>query len=189
MNSKRKMIVAVGALAMVVLAAVVAIVAVLATRNITIKSNVTVSYSVDDVFGFAKASYKYEGDASYTEWLEETEFDDTTSAGPTLSDQSFALTKNKKYVIIKFEFKKTSTSVENFKATLGYTSTANKNVTVTTGTTENDITTDATATMFDTNITSDSYTAFFVKIALGDTTTDANFAGSFEWTLSNIAST
>ena len=62
MNSKKKMIIAISAFAMVILAAVVAVVAVLAAQQVTVKSSFTVTYSVDDIFGFAKASYKLEGD-------------------------------------------------------------------------------------------------------------------------------
>lgn len=190
MNSKKKMIIAISAFAMVILAAVVAVVAVLAAQQVTVKSSFTVTYSVDDIFGFAKASYKLEGDSSYTEWLTETEFDDTLVSGPTLTDPDINFTKSQRYVIIKFEFKKTSASVENFTAKLNYSATDTTNITVTYGTSEDAISSAAKATMFDATINSTSYHTFFVKIALtnNDTTVDASFAGEFNWLLGNIES-
>ena len=190
MDSKKKMIIAVSSFAMVVLAAIVAVVAVLAAQSVTIKSTININYSVEDVFGSAKVSYKLEGDTQFTNWGSVLTFDENTETGAesSLTDPGFNLTREKSYVIIKFELKKKDDTVENFSATLQYASTKAKNMTVTSGTAEDAITTEATANMFNAvTISSSEYTAFYVKIAISSVDADAEFAGTFNWALRNIA--
>ena len=57
MKTKRKMIIAISALAMVILAGVVAVVAVLAAQNVTVKSNLTIKYSVSDIAADVAVKY------------------------------------------------------------------------------------------------------------------------------------
>ena len=59
MGSKRKVIVAVSALAMVILGAVIAVVAVLAAQDVTVQSSINITYQANmDVVGSISAEYK-----------------------------------------------------------------------------------------------------------------------------------
>lgn len=182
MNSKRKMIIAISALAMVILAAVVAVVAVLAAKTVTIQSSVNVTYEATDVYGQARISTKYEGDTNYTTVLNETDVSSISAQSLTLD----GFTTAKKYVIIKFEFKKESATVENFNATLNYTSASSSNVTITSGTTEDATTTIASKPFNAVLIDDGTYDAFYIKIAITDVKQDASFAGSLNWVLTNV---
>ena len=61
MSSKKKMIVAISAFAMVILAAVVAVVAVLAAQQVTVQSSISVSYTSQEVAGTVTAKYQVAG--------------------------------------------------------------------------------------------------------------------------------
>ena len=86
MSSKKKMIIAISAFALVVVATVVSVVAVLAAQNVAINSSISVTFNAKEVFGFAKVDYKLEGDTDYTEWLAETEFIGEANEDETLTD-------------------------------------------------------------------------------------------------------
>ena len=142
MNAKKKMIIAISAFAMVILATVVAVIAVLAAQNVTVKSSLNVSYSVEDIHGSARVSYKLGSASTYTTWKiggkASATFDGTTTDGAefVLDSQPFSLNETNSTVIIKFEFQKSSASVENFSAQLDASVTKFKNITVEYGTTE-----------------------------------------------------
>ena len=58
MDSKRKMIIAISAFAMVLLATVVAVVAVLAANQVTVNSNIKISYTASSLIaGTIKTEY------------------------------------------------------------------------------------------------------------------------------------
>ena len=58
MNSKKKLIIAFSAFALIVISGIISVVAVLAAQNVTIKSNISVTYTSHEVAGVVTAHYQ-----------------------------------------------------------------------------------------------------------------------------------
>lgn len=207
MNAKKKMIIAISAFAMVILAAVVAVVAVLAAQNVTVKSSLNVSYTVNDVvadvdvyaavitnnttinWGTAKtAVFGVDGyvNADSTGFSGQTSADGETSEANTSFDE-MEITK-KQCVVLKFVFTNKSAS-RKFTATLGAISTTGANVNISYLKGEATKPEDIAATSSEVlnvnamGATGDVVT-YCVKISIADTTKDVTeFKPSFDWTL------
>ena len=123
MSSKKKMIIAISAFAMVVLAAVVAVVAVLAAQNVTIKSQIGIKYTVDDVVADVAVYAKNVGTkeslttATNLGTAQTENFGiDYTGTGEALEGFDFDNLAKDQCVVIKFEFNNNSANA--FTATL-----------------------------------------------------------------------
>lgn len=123
MNAKRKMIIAISAFAMVILATVVAVVAVLAAQSVTIQSSINVTYSVTDVIADVEVyAVKVKTNASSITWDNSNKatynFGDSysgTGETLTLPTSSYTLAKDE-CVVLKFVFN--NNSAKAFTATL-----------------------------------------------------------------------
>ena len=212
MNSKKKMIVAITAVVLVVLATIVTVIAVLAAQNVTIQSTIDISYNVENVYGSARVTYKL-GSDEYKAWnnAEGYEVSDFTNGDVdsfTLGTVPFVLTAENSSVIIKFEFQKSSSIVDNYTVGLVADITEIKNIELAYGTTE-DVTnkidentqnvTSEDLVLFDkeNHLITVSYTdddvdndwqAFYVKISIKQVSADADFSGNLKWTLTNTES-
>ncbi len=199
MSSKKKMIIAICAFALVVVATIVSVVAVLAAQRVTIKSSINISYNVEHIFGSAKVSYK-QGADGYAAWNNAanqavTTFDANTGDQTefTLAAVPFSLTEAKPSVTLKFEFQKTNTSVEDFTVGLKADVTTLDNIEFKYGTSEtptdsitatgNDQVLLNTATVSETG---ENWYVYYVTITIKDTTVNASFAGDLVWSLENV---
>ena len=199
MTGKKKLIIAISAMVLVVIAAIISVVAVLAAQQVTLNSSISVNYAVTDIYGKAKVSYKTsigEG-GTYTTWKTNDNKDEATFAGGAsetwaLATTPFTLNKTTPAVTIKFEFQKDS-GAEDFKAQLSATLTKTKgDIIVKYGETETPTTalTATTATVLTPNnntvSNAGSYgSAFYVTIQLANTKADVQATLALAWTLSN----
>lgn len=191
MSSKKKIIISLSALALVIVAAVVAVVAVLAAQSVTVQSSLSITYEATDIYGAASIDYKYEGATNWTNKLAETTavFNGGANEDQTVTDWALnGFSKTVDEVVIRFGFKKESSTVEDYTAACTYSITGadSGKVTVTSGTAENSITTAAVANMFSETIDSTDMEYFYVKIALNSVKVDiTELSCSFNWSLSN----
>lgn len=199
MSSKKKMIIAISAFAMVVLAAVVAVVAVLAAQQVTVKNSIKISYTVTDVVADIEVyAVKVENGESIT-WgtAKKASFDingynSTNSSGATgtageeeanVTFNEFKLSKNE-CVVLKFVF--TNQSAKAFTASLKDIDTSNKNINIYYTSTETGLSSITSGDKSDVSVGANAGTSstYYVRIAIADTTKDvSNFEPSFEWTL------
>lgn len=194
MDSKKKMIIAISAFAMLIVATVVAVVAVLAAQQVTIKSTVNIQYTADaNVIGSVTASYKQEsgttqnlGSKSFTGAETGTPNQDLTPVG----NINFVKETND-FVEFTFEFSNTST-VAGYTATLSFTDGTTENGTLTNMTlssktsaegTYSEITNVNLASIGSVTVAKGENATFILKVALTDATKDAAFTGTLQWTL------
>ena len=198
MSSKKKMIIAISAFAMVVLAAVVAVVAVLAASSVTVKSSLTINYTVSDVVADVEVyAAKVTNGATTITWGTANTADFgvdgfTTGTGATgtvggteasMALTTFALSKTE-CVVLKFVFNNNSSKA--FTATLGDISTSGKNVNIFYSNTESGLSSLTSGTKSAVNVAAgaDESSTYYVRIAIADTTADvSSFAPEFKWTL------
>lgn len=193
MDSKKKMIISISAVAMVILAAIVAVVAVLAAQQVTIKSSVDVTYNATDIYGGSQVRYQVGTGAEQT-LLSAVTFAGGDNENATASKNDIGLTKTNYYVTFMFDFKKDD-GAENYYVTLTYTksATANKNVKISYGTSPDSLTDKTVAATGDTTlatnveISSTDYTTLYVRVSVQDTRNDAAFSGDFNCSLTNTA--
>jgi len=189
MNSKRKMIVAISAFAMLLLATVVAVVAVLAAQQVSVTSKINISYTADaNVIGSISGTCKQNGVDTTAVSMGSTTFDGGTTATGTLTEMNRTLTSTNKEVEFVFSFTNTST-VANYTATLSFVGTVT-NVTMqskTTGSysTVTNTTNLASITVNKHNGTSAGTGTISFKVTLTDSLKDAAFNGTFTLTLAS----
>ena len=183
MSSKKKLIIAVCAFSLIILASVVSIVAVLAAQKVTINSTINVTYTSQEVAGKVTAQYQIAngkatniGDGSITYSGSETGTP-TTTLGGTSGVTITGLTSTNKYIDFIFTFTNTGsaqytatvvlpTTVSNFTVsheTLPTTKTSNTSFTVAGGTT--------------------TAVTYKVRYTIDDVSKNASISGTFAWTL------
>ena len=205
MNSKRKWFISIGAMVLVVLAAVIAIAVVYAANNVTIQSQVKITYeAAGDIAGKVTGAYKHGDGGSYTS-LGEVEFNGsgTDPITKTLNNaMNIALNGEDDYVIFRFGF--TNTNGSNlYNGVLKYMddstdpNEADSNIVISYGSSE-DVTegtkvSDGTGgfsgksdtefgdVTIPANTASEVY--YYVKVMLVSKVQDAEFSGTFKWEL------
>ena len=118
MRTKRKMILAISAFAMLILASVVGVVAVLAAQNVTVNSKVKITYSSIEFEGTVDASYTVLNNTSVS--FNQVTFDggeaeNTNKEVDTTGKDTITLTKDNNKVTFTFVFK---TGETGYKARL-----------------------------------------------------------------------
>lgn len=192
MDSKRKMIVAISAFAMVILATVVAIVAVLAASNVTVQSSVSVSYSVTDVVADAAVyAVKVKTNATSVDWGTAKGTANFTIADSTedpITMSKFDLASDE-CLVLKFVFNNNSDKA--FTATLtAPTAAANTNIYYSTY----DVTNHASNSLLKSTTTSptavsvaagnSASSTYYAVIKIADNTQDVTESSfNFNWTL------
>ena len=123
MGSKKKMLIAIGAFAMIILAVVIAVIAVLAAQQVSIKSQVNITYVADaQVKGSVSATYKTEngteGDLGSAPF-NGAEDNDAVKDLQGIADLKFEAGSND-YIDFTFTFVNSSTK-SKYTATLAFT--------------------------------------------------------------------
>ena len=206
MNSKKKIIIAVSAFALVLLATIVSVVAVLAAQNVTVRNTITIQYTVVDVVADIEVyAVKVEKDATTINWGTAKKavfgvdgFDLSSSTGfteygTTTDENSAAETSFDKFdiskkecVVLKFVFKNNSAS-RAFTADLTIDgSDSNVSIAHSSGNVvkPGDITgTNSQVTVAKSGTTGDTV-SYFVKLSIVDATKNVDeFTPVFEWAL------
>ena len=199
MSAKKKMIIAISAFSMVLLATIIAVVAVLAAQQVTVKSSLTVNYAVSDVIADVEVyAVKVKTNASTIDWgtAKTANFNSTgyvsggTLTGTVGGNQAsgtfsnFALAKDE-CVVLKFVFNNNSAS-KSITATLGTISTSGKNVNLYYSATEASLLESTTTTSATVNVAAgtDKTVSYFAVIKIADDTKNVtDFQPSFNWTL------
>ena len=197
MKTKRKMIIAISAFAMVLLAGVVAVVAVLAASNVTVKSNVSITYTADaNVMGKVTAKYQkagstevilFDGTTADKGLFSGTEPDNKTI---TSADCTETIDKTNNTVTFTFTFTNNST-VADYTAVLKLTGASAKadgvimTYKIDAGA-ETETTDLSSLVSFDVpaNTASPKTVVFTVKLDPNETLRDCSFAGDLSWILS-----
>lgn len=197
MAKKRKFFL-IGAVCAAILIAVVFVVAIFATKQHDFSSNVVVSYDSTGVDGSAAASVIL-GGSKQSMTTDGTQQGETllifSKDNPTLNltlqpTADIMLSMENSFVVFEYKFS-CSSSINGFSAVLEYYGIA-ENVVVTTATSLTRITDYSTISNSVSNPASFSLTCAvpqtsnyyaYVKIAIKDTATNANFSANFSWTL------
>ena len=197
MDSKKKMIISISAVAMVILAAVVAVVAVLAAQQVTIKSSVNISYEAGaNVIGTVGGTVTTQNNANFKTFTTQTftgnDENETNTEHRTDDIGNITFVKDTNtWAEFNFTFTNAST-VANYTATLSLKNadgTANgtlsnmKIYTKTTGsyalTSSVDLSNLGSITVNKNNGTG----SFSLKVELNDDKADASFVGNLHWNL------
>ena len=189
MNSKKKIIIAVSALAMVLIASVVAVVAVLAAQQVTVQSNVQIVYTTKEIQGSISAYYQVKGDASRTQigstvTPDGSEPDNTgfehnsTSAAVSIEN----LSKTNNYVDFIFTFTNTGSTAYKAQLTGNPNWSTNGFTTTYSAALDGDPTGSSAVTV---TIPANTTTAveYTVRYTLGTFNTSFTVDGQFEWKL------
>ncbi len=199
MDSKKKMLIAIGAFAMVILAVVVAVIAVMAAQQVSIKSQVNISYTADaHVIGSVSASYKTENGTEKN--LGSLPFNGGESNGTTqgldnIGNLEFVAESND-YVDFTFTFVNIST-VAKFTATLAFTDGDDSDGDDADGTIENmklqgristvnefsDVSTANLAQLTSIEVPANQTVIYILRVLLDSSSKDAAFAGTILWDL------
>lgn len=203
MSSKKKIIIAISAFALVIMAGVIAVVAVLAAQTVTVESAINLSYNVENVYGSARVTYKIITDdtsdtESYVAWNNEDGAAVSTFDGANgtwrMATVPFSFAEGATEIIIKFEIQKSSASVEDYTATLTAKCPTLANVNVFYGSSESattqasETTGDETITMLNQHTVDASgadWEAFYVRLKVAEPTQDANLGCTLKWELKN----
>ena len=186
MDSKKKMIIAISAFAMVILAAVVGVVAVLAAQQVTVKSSISVSYTASEVAGTVTAKYQVKGGTATNIGTTGTiTFDGTETGEPeesltetTLSISGLSSTNN--YVDFIFTF--TNTGSSKYTATLTPPTTCtNFNITYTVPNASG--VTKKSDTSFEVAGGTTTAVTYTIRYTIKDVSKDASLSGDFSWSL------
>ncbi len=199
MGSKKKMIIAISAFALVVIATVISVVAVLAATSVTLTTNVTVSYTVSDVVAdFKVYAVKVKNNATSINWGTEKVasfgvdgyISGTGSQGTVGEDEAtIGLTAvdllKDECLVLKFVFE--NNSVKAFTGTLNHTDTTNQNVTIAYASGSVSKPGDITGTTKSTvSVASgdDKSATYYVKVSISDAKKNVtDFNPAFAWTL------
>lgn len=194
MNSKKKLIVALSTLCCVLVAAVVTVVVVLAATTQTLTSNIKVTYTTDQVAGTVKATYATEGNVQTGELHAEYEFTGAdTDFAPEVTKE-IVLNADERFVVFTYEF--TNAGDMDYTAAVDYTDNndsslgfaADENVKMVISTTElaDYAAIKAASTSADgVDVPANTSTPVkcYIYVAIVDVAQDAEFSGTFAWTL------
>ena len=193
MSSKKKMIIAISAFAMVVLAAVVAVVAVLAAQNVTIKSQISVKYTVDDVVAdvavYAKNVKTNAGLTATTDLGTAQTFNFgidyvEPDGGKSLDGFNFDSLAKDECIVVKFVFNNNSANA--FTATLtDPTIASDANIEIYYGSDITTLLSSTTATSSAVSVTGgdDATNSYYAVIKIKDNTKNVSTTVSFNWAL------
>lgn len=213
MSAKQKMTIAITALCLVAVVAIVTVIAVFAANQQTFTSQISVSYTVEDVQCTVSARY-YGGkdnavttgkdmkdpDSQKTELKFGVDLDETGTLQP--EDGDVVLTSSDKFVIFEYIFKNDNEEDKAFTAELHYTGTAS-NVTVRTNEkgqkltpasdfvsepkthfdTEKTVTENPNFTINAITVPANETVYVYVRVQISNISQDASFVGGFAWTL------
>ena len=186
MNSKRKVIVAMSAFAMLLLATVVAVVAVLAAQNVTVTSQIRVSYTSNQKAAVVTAKYQISGGTAANLGSGSITFDGTeasANATKSLTTSEVSITgldSSNKYVDFIFTF--TNPGSADYTATLTLPTT-NTNFTVSYTKATGTGVSSATDTSFKLAGGTTSPVTYKVRYTIADVSKDATLSGLFSWSL------
>jgi len=181
MSAKKKMIIAISAFAMVVLAAVVAVVAVLAAQNVTVKSSITISYTTVEIQGQMTASYK-EGASGSVESIGTINPDGTDPDGEmNMGSKTISLTKENNYVEFIFTFTNTNHSAPYTAELTG--NPTNANFTILYSAEANGEATANSAVAITVPADQETPLTYKVRYTLNKFDADVTLTGNFVWTL------
>ena len=186
MNAKRKMIIAISAFAMVVLATVVAVIAVLAAQNVTIQSSINVTYTSSEVAAKVTAKYQVANGTASNIGTGGYEFEGTESgANATQNLTTSALTINtltstNNYVDFIFTF--TNEGSAEYTATLTLPATAT-NFEISYTVPDKDGATKVSNTSFKIAGNTTTAVTYKVRYTIKDVSKNASISGTFSWNL------
>lgn len=185
MDSKKKMIIAISAFAMVILAAIVAVVAVLAAQQVTIKSSINVTYTSSEVAAKVTAHYQVKG-GEETAIGNTIEFDGTETGADATKDMNTSelkinsLTSENNYVDFIFTF--TNEGQSEYTATLTLPATL-ENFDVTYSVPNTDGATKILDTSFTVAGNTTTPVEYIITFTIKDVAKNAKLAGNFSWSL------
>lgn len=214
MTTRNKILLSVGAVCLVAVIAVVAVVAVFAARTQTVNSTITVSYSARQVVGTVSANYYLGGNSQANAMKSGAKTELEFKAGETQRTDTLApegdiklddLPEDKLYVV--FEYKFTNTGNQDYTAKLTYNGTATNvavyvynpeesgtlNTTTWTSATGTLKTISGETTLFDSSEITVAKTEgvenvyVIVNITSTNSGSDAEFKGTFNWTLEAVS--
>ena len=203
MKPRKKLIISLVAVCLVTVATIVTVVAVLAAKNGTLAGKVNVKYTATDVSGTVSANYKLKGEGQGTAFTGGTdgvltvdaEAQDGVNVG-TLTAGDITLDKDNRFVVFTFNF--TNSGSRNYTAAISYTddtengNAADTNIVVeysTNNTKFVDVTSTTETVPTSITVTSGNEAteySFYVKVSIDNIAKDAEFSGSFNWTLTAI---
>ncbi len=186
MDSKKKMIISISAVALVILAAVVAVVAVLAAQQVTIKSSINVTYTTSEVAGTVTAQYQVANGTATNIGTGTITYKGTETGTPTTdltggsALQINTLTSTNKYVDFIFTF--TNTGSAEYTATLKTLPTTS-NFTIKYTVPNAGGVTKVSDTSFKVAGNTTEAVTYTVSYEIADVSKDATISGTFEWEL------
>ena len=199
MTGNKKLMIALFSICLVVIAGLLTTVIVLATQSGTITSSINISYTATDIQGTASATYTVKNgspvnlvakDGSATTITFNAADETLTNSLSIPSGSPVNLTSANDSVTFTYTF--TNTGAAAYNATVNYTGTDATNFTVQYSTDNSD---------YQTLVQSEGQTVavaagssevpttvtFYIRITLADVAQNANFVGSFAWTLQGQA--
>ena len=194
MGSKKKMLIAIGAFAMIILAVVVAVIAVLAAQQVSIKSQVNISYTADaSVKGSVSAIYKTEngteGDLGSAPF-NGGEANNESKNLQGIPDLKFEAGSND-YIDFTFTFVNDSTN-SKYTATLAFTdgSTGNGQIVnmnlqgrLSTVDHFSDVSTTDLTKLTEIEVPSSTTVNYILRVSLASSSDDAYYVGTMLWNL------
>lgn len=203
MDSKKKLIISVGAVVIIALAAVIAVVAVLAAQNVSVNSGITINYNPNGVVGAqVKAKYKVGNDGEEV-WIGtedglNLDGSEETGSSEELGDADISgLSAGQAFVTFTFNFYNSGANA--FTATLAYTDVIDEanelkldaNMKITYPTAEDDITVKVEDIDVATHrielgsviVPAGESVDYVIVVAVSSEANVAHFSGDFNWTL------
>ncbi len=200
MTGNKKLMIALFSICLVVIAGLLTTVIVLATQSGTITSSINISYTATDIQGTASATYTVENgspvnlvakDGSSTTITFNAADETITESLSIPSGSPVNLTSANDSVTFTYTF--TNTGAAAYNATVNYTGTDATNFKVEYSTTGSSdwqtlVQSEGQTVAVAAGSTGTPTTAtFYIRITLNDVAQNANFVGSFAWTLAGQA--
>lgn len=190
MNSKKKIIIAVSALAMIVLASVVAVVAVLAAQRVTLNNSITVEYKVKDVVCDTSVRYAVVTDGTY-DWKTPKTADFAYNAEDQDKDEqslAFGNVSIDKTQCVVLEFTFNNNGSRAFNASLTENSSEKNNIKIYYSATLEGILTSTTETSTAVNVAAgdDKSGVYYARIDIDQKQFDAKIITNFVWTINAV---
>ena len=190
MNSKKKIIITLSALAMIVLASVITVVAVLAAQRVTLKNSITVEYKVKDVVCDTSVRYAIVTNGTYdwktaknANFAYNAESTETTEQELAFGNVSIDKTQ---CVVIEFTFNNNGSRA--FRGTLNETSSEKTNIKIYYASALNQILTSTTETASAINVEAgdEKSGVYYARIDIDQKQFDAKVITNFVWTLDAV---
>ena len=184
MNSKKKIVVAISAFALIIMATIVSVVAVLAAQKVTITSSVSVSYTSVEVDGAFTAHYQVKNGTKTSIGSATFQAEDSgTEADPLLRDAGTAngitLTSANNHVDFIFTFTNTGSAAYTATVTLPTTSSG---LTVSYPTKPSTMVSGSNTSFTVAGKTTTPVT-YTVRYTISDVAINASLSGNFVWNL------